>query len=166
MFSGDLSGPVNGLIILSSVSLGITQFFYTDIKSRYLEALSRTAEARTRSEKLLAKYPQVNNEGFRKRYDNIKSTKIRTVRHEMSCLFFVLFACGVLKIFDTGDLYFHNDYTLYHYSIIALLLLTAACAILLGWTAISLKLIGIKVRELEATVERWCAQVEVVESLE
>lgn len=31
----DLSGPANGLIILASASLAITQFFYLDMKGRF-----------------------------------------------------------------------------------------------------------------------------------
>jgi hypothetical protein len=151
----DLSGPTNGLIILASVALAITQFFYNDLKSRF-------AEGQTRVKEVFDSNPKAFTEVIKKRYDNVRATKIRTVRYEMSCWFFVLFVCGLIKVIDIVDLCLHKQYSWQEFTIVALLALTVATWVLLGLTAFSLKRISRNVRSLEARVEGVCEQVEAV----
>jgi hypothetical protein len=151
----DLSGPTNGLIILSSVSLAIIQYFYTDLKSRFVEAQTRVKE--TRESK-----PHATDQDISKRYDTIRATKLWTVRNELSGLFIVLFGCSLVKIFDMEDLYRNGQYHWQEYTFFALIALSVAFSILLAWTAGSLKLLGRRVRKVEALVDGCCDQIEAV----
>lgn len=155
MLEQDLSGPTNGLIILSSVSLAIIQFFYSDLKARH-------AEAKSRAKEFSEPYPHLDNEALRKRYDNIRTAQINNVRNEMMCLFAILIACGLIKSFDLLDLWKNGSYDWHSYVVFALMVLTFFFSILLAWTAIALAKIGAHVTLLENQAVNWCEQMEAV----
>lgn len=92
----DLSGATNGLVILASVTLAITQHFQNNLKARFSEAQTKIKDA-------FAANSEWITEQMRKQYDDLRAKKIGGVTPQMLALFIILFVLGILKSFDLFD---------------------------------------------------------------
>jgi hypothetical protein len=138
----DLSGPTNGLIILTSVSLAITQFFYSNLKTRFADGQSSLKQMFDHDGSLVT-------ESIRKRYDALRTKEFGSVSLQMGLLFVILCICGTLKTLDLLGLWLYGQYSWHAICIPLLALTTFFATLLLIWIAIRLRNLFSIVRTVE-----------------
>jgi len=97
----DFSGQTNGLIILASASLAITQYFHNHLANRFVDAQQKLKVA-------FEEKPHLITESMRQKYDSLRAKKIKTASPQVCFLFGILFLLGCIKFFELFDALNHG----------------------------------------------------------
>jgi hypothetical protein len=133
MATGELSGHINGLIIMSSAALALAQYVHSTEKQRFNDA-----QEEVRRNSPVVNLPNANDprlEEVRRRYDILSEQKIPTLGLQIIYLFGILCASGVIKGADSiSVLFFDNQWSnVLLFFIGSLSLILSLLVIAAGW---------------------------------
>jgi hypothetical protein len=130
------------MIILSSAGLGITQYFYADMKAKFLDCQANLKAVFERN-------PTNAQEALRSKYDVLRSVQLGSPSIQVRCLFALLIGLGAIKSLEVTDLLFHPEREWGEFYCTILAIITVAGTIVLAWIAYTFLGIGRSVRKLE-----------------
>jgi hypothetical protein len=152
----ELSGQTNGLIILASASLAITQYFHNHLSDRFAAAQDNMKEA-------FREHGELIPESMRQNYDSIRAKKIKTASLQICGLFIILVLLGITKVVELLDISLHAASQEWSHFVVWLLIIeTAAYTLILVWIAVRLGLIRNTVLGTERESSEFVKQAEIL----
>ena len=159
----ELSGPINGLIILASALLAITQYIHNSLKTRFAAHETKLRGIVSGDRVDIFKNPQGHKsvEGIKQEFDQLRIKECEGPGYEMGFLFLVLWLCCVVKAFDAYLLAVASNASVQLVSI-AILVLTIVLAVVIFWIGIHVWMIRVFVNEYAKQVTNLRKRAEIV----